>query len=92
MEDLVKILIEKGYNEKQALSVANDLSQIDEKLKPALDHWMHDGLEEDYFAEGISLIDLMKQFEMTYPAALLSVDWIIKEPVSALEAIKKGIR
>jgi len=29
---------------------------------------------------------------MTYPAALLTMDWLIKEPEQALKSLEKGIK
>ena len=29
---------------------------------------------------------------MTYPAALLTIDWLIKEPENAIRSINRGIK
>ena len=34
----------------------------------------------------------MEKYNLKYPAALLSIDWVIKEPNIAISAIEKGIR
>lgn len=91
-EEIVKILMERGYPEKQAVSVASDLLNVDERLKNGLQHWLAENKEEDYEAEGFKLSELKQKFDMTYPAALLTIDWLIKEPDMAIKAINKGIR
>ena len=50
-EEIVKILMERGYPEKQAVSVASDLLNVDERLKNGLQHWLAENKEEDYEAE-----------------------------------------
>ena len=86
------ILINRGFTEKQASRLAEELSNIDERLKDALDKWLKDGTETEYMAESISIIGLKQQYEMTYPAALLSIDWVLKDPDNAVKCIKKGLR
>jgi len=86
------ILIKRGFTEKQASRLAEELSNIDERLKYALDKWLKDGTETDYMAEGFSIIGLKQQYEMTYSAALLSIDWVLKDPDNAVKCIKKGLR
>lgn len=92
MNTIENILIQRGYNQEDAVSVAADLGNVTDCLKAVLDKWLLDGLESDYEAEGYTILGLKEQFEMTYPAALLSIDWIIKDPSEAIECIKRGIR
>ena len=84
--------MKRGYTEKQAKSAATELAQIDPRLKEALDNWLADETENDFSVEGFSILELKEKFEMTYPAALLSIDWILKEPEMAINCINKGIR
>ena len=87
-----EILMKRGYTEKQAKSAATELAQIDPRLKEALDNWLADETEKDFSVEGYSILELKKKYEMTYPAALLSIDWILKEPEMAISCINIGIR
>lgn len=91
-ENIKKVLLAHQYPEKQAVSVAQELMQIDGCLSPALNSWMSNGSEQDYMAEGFSLLELKNKFCMTYPAALLTIDWLLKEPEMATEAINHGIK
>lgn len=93
MESIKQILEQRGYPEKAAILVSKELSNISPSLKPALDAWLKDTTETDVSAEGYSTSFLMqKQKGMLYPAALLSIDWLMKEPQIAKPIIDKGIQ
>ena len=92
MKTIQDILIERGFPEKQAFSVAVDLQAIDLALQNGLQSWLADQTETDFLIEGFKLSDLKQKFDMTYPAALLTVDWLIKEPELAKKSIQRGIR
>jgi hypothetical protein len=91
-DEIVQALQKHQYNQIQADGVANELSQIDSQLIPLLEKWIKDDTETDYAVEGFSLIELKSLYKMSYPAALLTIDWLIKEPETASFAIKKGIK
>lgn len=92
IEVIQNALIAHNYPEKQAQSVAKELLTLSSQLLPHIESWIENGVEKDFSVEGFSIIELKKKFGMTYPAALLSVDWIIKEPKVAIRAISRGIR
>lgn len=92
MEKIKQVLLERGYTDKQANTVINDLLAMDESLKEGFSLWMKSEKETDYTIKGITLSELKKKFGMTYPAALLTMDWVIKEPKKAIESINQGIR
>jgi len=91
-EYIKKTLIERDYPEKQADSVTSNLLDIDQTLQKGLLLWLENQEETDYYIEGIKLSELKAKFDMTYPAALLTMDWLIKEPELAIKSIYRGIR
>lgn len=91
MENIRDILVKRGYPEKKALSVASDLLKIDASLVDALQRWLFTEEETDFQIEGFVLSELKHKFDMTYPAALLTMDWLIKEPEQAIKSINRGI-
>lgn len=91
-KDIKKTLIERGYPEKQADSVASDLLEIDQTLQKGLLLWLENQEEEDYQIESFKLSELKQKFDMTYPAALLTIDWLIKDSELATKSINQGIR
>lgn len=92
MEQIKQVLLERGYTDKQVNAVINDLLAIDESLIEGFSLWIESEKETDYTIKGITLSDLKKKFDMTYPAALLTIDWIIKDSEKAIESINRGIR
>lgn len=92
MEKISDILMKRGYPEKRAFSVANDLQEIDASLQDALQRWLSQEEETDFQIEGFKLSELKQKFDMTYPAALLTIDWLIKEPELAIQSINRGIK
>lgn len=91
-EVIIKALISNQYPELQASGVADELMQIDLRLLPLLENWINQGNEQDFTVEGFSLLSLKDQYKLTYPAALLTIDWLIKDPQTASYAIKRGIK
>ena len=92
MKTIQDILIERDYPEKQAILVASNLQTLDPTLKDGLQSWLADQTETDYLIEGFKLSELKQKFDMTYPAALLTMDWLIKDPELAKKSIQRGIR
>lgn len=92
MENISNILQKRGYSEKQSASVAAELQDMDGSLKTLLNKWLVSEEENDYHVEGFSLLELKRKFDMTYPAALLTMDWLIKEPENAIRSINRGIK
>ena len=92
MEKIIAKLVSAGYPEAAAKVTAQELSQIDSSLNKALCSWLENGDETDMTIEGFTLSELKAKHKMTYPAALLTMDWLIKEPKVATIAIQKGIK
>lgn len=87
-DTLVKHLVQKGYDEKSANLVAKDLLGLDSPLNDYLRQWIEGGIITDYTIDNYSIVGFMQDRAMTYPAALLTMDWIIKEPEKALKSLK----
>lgn len=92
MEEIKNILISRGYTEKQALAIAPELLQMDNSLQKGFRCWLVSEEEADYIVEGFKLSELKHKFDLTYPAALLTIDWLIKEPERAIKSINRGIK
>ncbi len=92
MENILSILQERGYSEKQSVKVAAELQGIDDSLKNHLNKWLVSEEESDYHVVGFSLLELKRKFDMTYPAALLTMDWLIKDSENAIRSINRGIK
>ena len=94
MIDLSKIkdtLLRHGYSKEAATLVASELIQIAPPLENHVKEWM-EGRTPDFESLDYSISGLMVSRQMTYPAALLTMDWLLKEPTKAIESLKKGIK
>lgn len=87
--NVTKILTEReGYTEKRAALLASECQNMSEELMPLFEKWLQDAsLMEDFTTHGYSLLNMMHQRGMNYLAALLDVDWLIKEPEKAKPVI-----
>lgn len=90
-KEIIKKLTDDGYDNRMAYMVASELILVDGALIPFLIKWMN-GEEENFEVEGYSIRDLMHSRNMTYPAALLTLDWLVKDPQKAIESLKRGRR
>lgn len=86
--EIKDILVRKGYNERHANLVAQDLVKIDPHLVEPLNNWLVAGIETEIKYRGVSLKSLMERVKLKYPAALLTIDWVYKEPDLALSVLK----
>lgn len=86
--DIITILIQRGYNKDRANLVANELVNIEPCLQEHINKWLTKGEETEIVYKDVSLKKLIKQNNLKYPAALLTIDWIYKDPESALSILK----
>ena len=82
-----------GCSGREADMIVEDLNKICPQLKPILEVWCRTGeIDEDYIYDGYSLTGLMRDYDMKFTGALLTMDWLIKEPNEAKKALKYGVR
>lgn len=92
-ERIVEILTANQYDEKEAFAVSEDILVLSDDLIPIFEKWASSGEIQDFSSNGMSILDLMNRFnKMKFPAVLLTMDWIIKDPSAAIPAIDQGIR
>lgn len=93
MENIRNLLMSRfGYSVQDVDLLSRDLEQLDSTLVPILAKWVSDGTCSDATEySGYSIDSLCSRFDMNFIAALLTLDWIIKEPEKALTAIKNGV-
>ena len=93
-KDLIyNVLLERGYDEKSAQLVATELMALNKPLDTYLEKWIQNESDiSDYGAHCYSIKQLMEERNMTYPAALLTMDWLMKEPDEAVASLKRGIK
>lgn len=76
------ILIDReGYSPAQACLVLSEIQNLSEELVPLLRIWIENPENmKDITIDGISLMKVKQRKNMTYLGALLTIDWLIKEP------------
>ena len=92
-EIIYNILTGRGYDAKSASIIIPELQVLIAPLDTYFEQWVKDeSSTQDYVSNGYSIKQLMEERGMTYPAALLTMDWIIKEPENAIRSLKRGIK
>lgn len=88
-----KTIIERlNCDEKTAERLEAKLKGISEELKPILNAWLENGTQDNsQMFNGYSLNSLMTKDGMKFTGALLTLDWLIREPKTAAKTIEKGI-
>lgn len=83
----------QGCPEKMAVEIEKNLLEISMELRPLLERWLDVGEASDSTEYGgYSLDSLMKDYDMKFTGAILTLDWLIREPEEAGKALKEGIR
>ena len=91
-EDIYAGLVAKKFDRGTAEILSESLITVNPELLTLLKSWLESGVETDYKTHGITIKRLMEEHGMQYQAALLTIDWILKEPDIALNVLRKGIR
>lgn len=90
---IYNVLLERGYGEKSARLVTTDLMLLHEPLDTYFEKWVQNESDIiDYGTNGYSVRQLMEERGMAYPVALLTMDWLIKEPKKAIESLNGKIK
>ena len=91
--EIQEILMQRGYTQRHASLVAEEMVNIAPQLQQYLEAWLMDkSYNENYEVGEYSLKRLQEERRMNYPAALLTMDWLIKEPEAALRSLNRGIK
>jgi len=88
-ENIIKILIEeKNYDKTQTERLAPKIDALSEEIKAALVNWIKSGTISSPEYSGYTVEKIMKEKPtMTELAAYLALDWIRKDPKTAIKAI-----
>ena len=93
MNTIQEILLQRGCPAHQEDDIALKIERLSEQLRPAMQQWLDTESPPTVEVDGITTDSLMARFAgMHYPAAVLLLDWLIKDPKTARKAIAKGLR
>ena len=88
-EQICNTLIERGYPERLAKDASREILSLSEELVPLMEKWLETGIMTDYIIGDFSIEKMILQRGMMYPAAILTMDWILKEPGTAIPYLSK---
>jgi hypothetical protein len=92
----IKEAIQSRYPEHYQGNKIDVVLEKVEKFSPALrlnlENFLQTGELQDVEILGYSISRLMKENYMNEIAAHLTMDWIFREPVKAIEGIKRGVK
>ncbi len=87
---LPRLKTEFGYPESGAEIIAGKLAACTPQVKEAFAHWWQTGERPDLQIEGYTTRRLIEQHSMKPIAALLTLDWLSREPAAALASLARG--
>lgn len=82
---------DEAYAGKDLQSLYNAIMKSVPEVQEAIGTWLDTGETRVLESHGTTSDMLMNQYSINYCAAVLTIDWIIREPQKALVAIARGI-
>lgn len=89
---LVNYLESHGIDSVYSHEMAQKIEKANKKIYNAVIDYIEKGIKPTISVEGYSCKQLMQQFNMSVIAALLTLDWLLREPELAKQAILDGIK
>ena len=89
---LVDYLESHGIDSVYSHEMAQKIEKANKKIYNAVIDYIEKGIEPTISVEGYSCKQLMQQFNMSVIAALLTLDWLLREPELAKQAILDGLK
>lgn len=89
---LLNLLNEEGYPNHMIDNTITKLEQLDQVIKDSFASWVENGTKPEIEIEGYSFQMLVDSYGMKPVGAFLTLNWLTKDPESALRSLKRGIR
>ena len=94
-DNFVSALLAKdgSYTPVRADRIFNQLERADDDIQAAVSQWLDNAVEPAIPSiDGWDVARLKSRLGKNTLAALLTIDWLRKEPQQALSALKEGIK
>lgn len=91
-DNIIMILCAQDYPDYMLDQTADKIERMDVRLKDAFEDWVNNDVTPSIVIEGWSYNLLIQKFNMRPVAAFLALDWLLRDPVKATNALKRGIR
>lgn len=89
-EIVPRLVKEFGYSSDDAEAVAGNLVATQPQVQDAFLHWWKSGEIPALEVEQYNVQRLVDEYDMNPIAALLTLDWLIREPEDALATLARG--
>jgi len=89
--NIIEFLTRKGYSPEGAQAVADRLRLCIPITRQLFEQWQAGGnLDGTVQIEGFTATRLMTEHGMNEVAAILTLDWLARDPQTALESLARG--
>lgn len=88
---IIKLLKEESYDENNIAETICDIHGMSGMVKDIFEEYLSTGTISDITIHGYSIQSLKKELGMKTIGAFLTLDWLVKDPDSALLALESGI-
>lgn len=85
-----RLVTDFGYRRPAAAIVAAEFTKCTQEIQQAITGWWSSGEFPEISVEEFSLHQLIKDHGMKPPAALLTLDWLLVDPVNAKASLARG--
>jgi len=92
LDEIEVRLKNEGYNNDEIEQVLKSLEELSTDLIPVFDAWWKNTTYPQTDVEGYTFSGLIKTYKMHPIAALLTLDWLYKDPFNAKKAVEYGIK
>ena len=89
---LKEILLKEQYPVFMVESTIDKIERFAPVVEAVFNEWCSSNKTPDFSVEGFSFNDLVTKWGMKPIGAFITLDWLIREPEKAKEALMKGIR
>lgn len=90
--EIIKKLREEGYPDFMLEKTADKIEVFNPDIATKFSEFCIQGTHPEIEIEGYNYKNLVEKFGMKSISAFITLDWLIREPEKAKEALSKGIK
>ena len=91
-DKIIMLLCAQNYPGYLLEQTADKVGRLPYEFSEALEEWADNGKEPDMEIQGYSYARLVKEYDMRPIGAFLTLDWLRRDPETAVAALRRGIR
>jgi len=91
-KQLLDILIKEGYPEFMHEKTILKIQNFNEQISMVFKKWVVDNITPQITIEGYSFEYLVHTMKMQPVGAFITLDWLVREPEKAKQALRQGIK